>query len=143
MRGGARGFGGIPRRLVSLWRAGGEEVGLEGLREGAVGLWEGGLSRAMPSRSEGRRTFVGLTVHGRMEGGPESRLQSSPAEGLTVTGAEAGGRGEASARWTCSRRMCGGVYEVALNNLSLIYLIDGPLPVSSISLSLYLVSPIS
>jgi hypothetical protein len=30
------------------------------------------------------------------------------------------------------RRMCGGVYEVALNNLSLIYLIDGPLPVSSI-----------
>ena len=119
-RGGARGFGGVPRCLAALWRAGGEEVGLEGLREGAVGLWECGLLRAMPSRSEGRRTFVGLTVHGRMEGGPESHLQSSPAEGLTVTEAEAGhrgevrgrweraeaGGGEASARWACSWRGC-------------------------------------
>ena len=35
VRGGARGFGGAPRRLASLWRAGGEEVGLEGLREGS------------------------------------------------------------------------------------------------------------
>ena len=51
--------------------------------------------RAMPSRSEGRRTFVGLTVHGRLEGKLESRLQSSPAEGLTVTKAETDRRGEA------------------------------------------------
>ena len=51
--------------------------------------------RAMPSRSEGRRTFVGLTVHGRLEGKPKSHLQSSPAEGLTVTKAEADRRGEA------------------------------------------------
>ena len=59
-----------------------------------MGLWECGFSRAMPSRSEGRRTFVGLTVHGRMEGGLESRLQSLPAEGLTVTEAEVDRRGE-------------------------------------------------
>ncbi len=52
----------------------------------------------MPSQSEGRRTFVGLTVHGRLEGKHESRLQSSPAEGLTVTKAEADRRGEAGDR---------------------------------------------
>ena len=51
--------------------------------------------RAMPSRSEGRRTFVGLTVHGRLEGKHESRLRSSPAESLTVTKAEPDRRGEA------------------------------------------------
>ncbi len=51
--------------------------------------------RAMPSRSEGRRTFVGLTGHGRLEGKHESRLRSSPAEGLTVTKAEPDRRGEA------------------------------------------------
>ena len=80
-----------------VWRLSGARVverrGTGRTSRGAVGLWECGLSRAMPSRSEGRRTFVGLTVHGRMEGGLESRLQSSPAEGLTVTEAEAGLRG--------------------------------------------------
>ena len=54
--------------------------------------------RAMPSRSEGRRTFVGLTGHGRLEGKHESRLRSSPAEGLTVTKAETNRRGEAGGR---------------------------------------------
>ena len=53
--------------------------------------------RAMPSRSEGRRTFMGLTVHDRLECKLESRLQSSPAGGLTVTKAEADHRGEAEA----------------------------------------------
>ena len=48
----------------------------------------------MPSRSEGRRTFVGLTVHDRTEGRLESHLQSSPAEGITVTKAEVKPRGE-------------------------------------------------
>ena len=48
----------------------------------------------MPSRSEGRRTFVGLTVHGRTEGRLESHSQSSPAEGITVTKAEMKPRGE-------------------------------------------------
>ena len=50
--------------------------------------------RTMPSRSKGRRTFVGLTVHGRTEGRLESHLQSSPAEGITVTKAEVKPRGE-------------------------------------------------
>ena len=53
----------------------------------------------MPSRSEGRRTFVGLTVHGRTEGRLESHSQSSPAEGITVTKAEMKPRGELT---TCS-----------------------------------------
>ena len=38
---------------------------------------------------------MGLTVHGRLEGKHESHLQSSPAEGLTVTKAETNRRGEA------------------------------------------------
>ena len=41
---------------------------------------------------------MGLTVHGRLEGKPKSHLQSSPAEGLTVTKAEADHRGEAGGR---------------------------------------------
>ncbi len=55
----------------------------------------------MPSRSEGRRTFVGLTVHGRTEGRLESHLQSSPAEGITVTKAEVKPRGDlvGAANW--------------------------------------------
>ena len=111
VRGARCGYEGVrrcpPSVGVSLergWRRG----GAEGLREGAVGLWEGGLSRAMPSRSEGRRTFVGLTVHVRMEGGLESCLQSSPAVGLTVTEAEVYLRGEVRGRWVRGREAsCG------------------------------------
>ena len=62
-----------------------------------VELREYGLLEGHAFASEGRRTFVGLTVHGRLEGKPESRLQSSPAEGLTVTKTEADHRGEAGA----------------------------------------------
>lgn len=61
----------------------------------AVGLWECGLLEGHAFASEGHRTFVGLTVHGRLEGKHESRLRSSPAEGLTVTKAETDRRGEA------------------------------------------------
>ena len=75
---------------------------MKSVRGVTVGLWEGGLlMRAMPSRSEGRRTFVGLTVHGRLEGKHESHLQSSPAEGLTVTKAEADHRDKAGALRPC------------------------------------------
>ena len=42
----------------------------------------------------GRLNRQGLTVHDRQEGGRESRRQSSPAEGVTVTKAEEKRRGE-------------------------------------------------
>ena len=64
----------------------------------------------MPSRSKGRRTFVGLTVHGRTEGRLESHLQSSPAEGITVTKAEVKPRGDHSFS-ALRARARGGEYE--------------------------------
>jgi hypothetical protein len=66
--------------------------GLKRLRRVAVVLWESG-------QLEGRRTFVGLTVHGHTEGRLESHLQSSPAEGMTVTKAEVKPRGDHIPQW--------------------------------------------
>ena len=71
---------------------------------------------------QGLRTPAPAKAQGAL---PRVRPSDSPEKGLEV------GR-EGREKLRAGRRMCGGVYEVALNNLSLIYLIDGPLPVSSI-----------
>ena len=103
LRRGARGGRGCPRRLVSLWRVGGEEVGTGGLREVRWGCGSAGSRGPCLRGAKAAEPLWVLTVHGRMEGGLESRLQSSPAEGLAVTEAEAGRRGEARGRWKKGR----------------------------------------
>ena len=76
---------------------------MAGSPEGAVGLWECGLLEGHAFASEGRRIFVGLTVHGRMEGRHESRLRSSPAVGVTVTeGRSVPLRGGSEGKWDLS-----------------------------------------
>ncbi len=67
---------------------------------GAVGGW---LLEGHAFASEGRRTFVGLTVHGRTKGRLESHLQSSPAVGVTVTEADVNLRGDIVAPAHCGR----------------------------------------